>query len=138
MPAAAGFLRTRFVELERTAFDIQAVEFSDDLGRVIFRPEFDESVPARAACSPIRDDAGRDRLIALPGKQLQQALIGNAIRQTFRVRRCHMPSSILTGSSAHRNKQATRLAETSLACYAVGTLNAFGCVVRSLWFSELI
>src|SRR6516164_9823898 len=38
---ATGFLRTRFVDLERTALDIQAVEFSNGLCRVIFRPEFD-------------------------------------------------------------------------------------------------
>src|SRR5215470_16303483 len=82
MPAATGFLRTSFVDLERAAFDIQAVEFSNGLCRVIFRPEFDESVTARTARIPIRDNAGRDRLIALPGKQLHQTFIGNAVRQT--------------------------------------------------------
>src|SRR6516165_10912232 len=64
---ATGFLRARFVDLERTAFDIQAVEFSNGLCRVIFGPEFHESVTARAARVPIRDNAGRDRLIAFPG-----------------------------------------------------------------------
>jgi hypothetical protein len=34
MPTATGFLRTRFVDLERTAFDIQAVEFSNGLCRI--------------------------------------------------------------------------------------------------------
>src|SRR6516165_8229189 len=91
---ATGFLRTRFVDLERTTFDIQAVEFSNGLCRVIFRPEFHESVTARAARVPIRDNAGRDRLIALPGKQLQQALIGNAVRQTSYIKLCHMLSSV--------------------------------------------
>src|SRR6516225_10413423 len=43
---AAGFLRTRFVDLERTAFDIQAVEFCNRLSGVIARPEFDESKTA--------------------------------------------------------------------------------------------
>jgi hypothetical protein len=39
---ATGFLRTRFVDLERTALDIQAIEFSNGLCRVIFRPEWRE------------------------------------------------------------------------------------------------
>jgi hypothetical protein len=43
---AAGFLWARFVDLERTAFDIQAVEFSNRLSGVISGPEFDESKTA--------------------------------------------------------------------------------------------
>lgn len=100
MPTAMGFLRTRFVDLERTAFHTRAVEFSNGLCRVIFRPEFHESVTARAARIPVRDNVGRDRLIALPEKQLQQALIGNAVRQTSYVKLCHMLSSVLMGPPA--------------------------------------
>ena len=40
---ATGFLRTRFVHHQRTTFDIQTVEFSDGLCRVIVRPEFNKS-----------------------------------------------------------------------------------------------
>src|SRR5215471_6612033 len=46
MATATGFLRTRFVDLERTAFDIQAVEFCNRPSGVISRPEFDESKTA--------------------------------------------------------------------------------------------
>jgi hypothetical protein len=118
MPTATGFLRTRFVDLERTAFDTQAVEFSNGLCRVIFRPEFHESVTARAARLPLGDNAGRDRLIALPYKQLQQALIGNAVRQTSYVKLCHMLSSVLTGSTARYTQKPAGLAGTprSMLC----------------------
>src|SRR5262250_1701935 len=91
MPTATGFLRTRFVDLERAAFDIHAVEFSNGPFRIIFRPEFHESITARAARISIGDYAGGDRLIALLGKQLQQALISNVVRQ--------MQSSVLIGST---------------------------------------
>src|SRR6516162_1073001 len=64
VPAATRFLWTRFVDLERTAFDIHAVEFSNGPCRVIFRPEFNKSETLRSARLPIRDHAGRDRVIA--------------------------------------------------------------------------
>src|SRR5215469_4915525 len=100
MATPTGFLRAGFVDLKLTALDIQAIEFPNGLCRVIFRREFHESLPARAARLPIRDNAGRGRLIVLPGKQLQQALIGNAVRQTSDVKLCHMLSSVLIGSTA--------------------------------------
>jgi hypothetical protein len=65
---ATGFLRTRFVHHERATFDIQAVELSDGLRRVIFRPEFNKSETFRPARVPIHDYSRRDRLIALPRK----------------------------------------------------------------------
>src|SRR5215831_7671931 len=64
-----GFLRTRFINHERTAFDVQAVEFPNGVCRVIFRPEFHKSKTFRTAGVPIHDHAGRDRPITLPGKQ---------------------------------------------------------------------
>jgi hypothetical protein len=88
-------LRTRFIDLERTAFDIHAVEFSNGLCPVILRPEFNKSETFRSARVPIRNNAGRDGLISLPGKQLQQTLIGNAVWQTSYVKLCHMVSSVL-------------------------------------------
>src|SRR5215831_18034292 len=42
-PAATGFLRTRFVDLQRTAIHVQTVEFSNCLYRVAFTSEFHES-----------------------------------------------------------------------------------------------
>src|SRR6516164_4252563 len=41
-----GFLRSRFVDLERAALDLQPVKFCDGLCGVISRPEFDESKTA--------------------------------------------------------------------------------------------
>jgi hypothetical protein len=98
---ATGLLWARFVDHERTAFDIQAVEFSDGLCRVILRPEFHKSETFRSARIPVRDDTSRDRLITLLGKQLQQALIGNAVRQTSYVKLRHI-SSVLIESIARR------------------------------------
>jgi hypothetical protein len=40
---ATGFLRSRFVDLERTALDLKPVEFCNGLCGVISRPEFDLS-----------------------------------------------------------------------------------------------
>jgi hypothetical protein len=105
MPTAATrFLRARFVDLECTAFDAHAVEFSNSSCRVIFRPEFHKSETFRSARIPIRNHAGRNWLIALVSKQLQQALIGDAIRQTSYVKLCHMLSSVLIESIARHTK----------------------------------
>jgi len=104
MPTATGFLRTRFVDLERAAFDTQAIAFSNGLCRVIFRPEFHESVTARAARLPLRETR-RDRSIARPYKQLQQALIRNAVWQTSYVKLCHLLSSVLIGSNARHARK---------------------------------
>src|SRR5215470_3484368 len=46
------FLRTRFVDHQRTAFDGQAVEFAYGLCRIIFRPEFNKSETLRSARVP--------------------------------------------------------------------------------------
>src|SRR5215472_1506060 len=98
MPAATGFLRARFVDHQSTAFDIHAVEFSNGPCRVIFRAEFDKSETLRSAGIPIGDHSGRDRLVAPLRKQLQQALIGDAVRQTSYVKLCHMQSFVLIES----------------------------------------
>src|SRR6516162_4615756 len=107
------FLRTRFVDHERTTFDVQSVEFANGLCRIIFRPEFNKSETFRSASVPIHDDAGRDRRIALRGKQLQQALIGNAVRQTSYVKLCHMLSSVLIGSNARGARTTNWVSENS-------------------------
>jgi len=107
---ATRFLWTRFISHERTTFDAQAVEFPNGPCRIIFRPEFNKSETLRSTRVPIHDDAGRDRLVALRSKQLQQAFIGDTVRQTSYVKLGHMLSSVLIGSAACRVQQPTRLA----------------------------
>ena len=92
-----------------------------------------------SGAGPIGDRAGRDRPIALLGKQLQQALIADAVRQTSYVKLCDLLACVLIGSSArHARKTKLDSREHPWACYAVYALSAFGCVVRSLWFGKLI
>jgi hypothetical protein len=88
-------LLARFVDLKLTAFDIQTVKFSNGSCRVISRPEFDESETSGTARFPFGDNAGRGRLIALLGKQLQQALIGHAKRKISYIEFRHLRSSVL-------------------------------------------
>ena len=65
---ATGFLRTRLINLERTAFYTESVEFSDCLCPIISWPKFDKSETPRLARLPVRDDPGRDRLVAFVGE----------------------------------------------------------------------
>jgi hypothetical protein len=109
MPTPTGFLGARFVDHQSTAFDIHAIEFSNGPGRVIFRSEFNKSETFRSACLPICNNAGRHRLVALLGKQLQQALIGNAVRQTSYVKLCHMLSSVLIESIIRQTQKTNKL-----------------------------
>lgn len=96
---AAGFLRTRFIHLERATFDVQSVEFSDSLCAVISRAKFDESEAARLAGLTVGNDAGRDRLVAFVGEELQQAVVAHAVRQTAYIKfrhivLCHQASRV--------------------------------------------
>src|SRR6516165_2649122 len=97
--ATTRFLRTRFVDHQRTTIDVHAVEFANSLCRVVSWPEFDESETPRPARFPIGDNVCGDCPIALLAEQLQQAVISHAIREISYIEFCHKASFVLCSAT---------------------------------------
>jgi hypothetical protein len=88
--AAAKFLRTRFIDLELAALDIEAIEFADGLGGVIFGTQFDETEATGAAGFPVGDNARGADFIAFAGEQLEEKFIGDAEREIAYIEFSHI------------------------------------------------
>jgi hypothetical protein len=75
--------------LQRAAFHVQAVQFSDRLGRVIAGPEFHESETTRPSCFAIGNNASRRHLISFRNEKLLEAVIGHSEGEIPNVEFCH-------------------------------------------------
>jgi hypothetical protein len=75
--------------LQRSAFHVQAVQFSDRLGRVIAGPEFHESETTRASCFAIGNNASGRHLISFRNEKLLEAVIGHSEGEIPDIEFCH-------------------------------------------------
>src|SRR5262245_57274165 len=103
-PAATGFLRTRFVDLQRTAIHVQTVEFSNGLYRVAFGSELHESETPRLARFSIANNTCRNHFVAFLVEQLEQAFVRHVIGEISYIEFCHVGSLLcFVRRTRHRN-----------------------------------